>query len=202
VTGEGAVLRTAAWLCAFGAIAGAVPASAQSSTAARDYSVLGDVPQLCAVASPTLSPDHPPVNFTGLTGTTLGIDRLTDPTTLSTNAASVEVGVSAICNYPHTITIQSQNNGLWRDIAAPAPPGFGDAVPYTATLVWGSVSQTFAADASSRGEHDLGVAVDRPTQGQILLRLDILPGASNAQSAAPLLAGIYRDTIRITVGPQ
>ncbi len=195
-------MRSFAWLCAIGALASAMPAHAQSSGDTKDYPVLGDVPKLCAVGLPVLVADHPPVNFTGITGSSLGIDRLTDPTTLATNAASVEIGFAAICNYPHTLTLRSQNNGLWRDIATPPPGGFADAVPYTATLTWGDVNTNFSADASTRGLHDLNVTVTRPTQGRIALRLDILPGASNTQSNAPLMAGIYRDTILITVGPQ
>lgn len=184
-----------------GALLCALSAAAEAA-GEQNYPVLGDVPQLCAVESPVLLPEHPPVNFTGLTGTSLAIDRLTDSTTLAANAASVEVGFTAICNYPHTITLESQNNGLWRDVAALRPAGFADAVPYTATLVWGEVNRVFAADASFRGTRDIAVTVTRPTKGQIALRLDILPGASNAQSNAPLIAGVYRDTIRVTVGPQ
>jgi hypothetical protein len=193
--------KSLAWLMAISALSSVMPAFADSSVR-QDYPVLGDVPQLCAVELPVLLPEHPPVNFTGITGTLLAVDRLTDPATLATNAASVEVGFAAICNYPHTITLQSQNNGLWRDIAAPPPAGFADAVPYTATLTWGEVNTALSADASSRGLRDLSVVVTRPTQGQIALRLDILPGSSNAQANAPLMAGVYRDTIRITVGPQ
>ena len=199
---EEKILQSFLWLCALGALANVTPAFAQSAGDTKDYLVLGDVPQLCAIELPVLLADHPPVNFTGITGTSLGIDRLVDPTTLATNAASVEVVFTAICNYPHTITLQSQNNGLWRDIAAPPPGGFADAVPYTATLIWGDVNRVFSADASVRGLRDLSAAVARPTQGEIALRLDILPGASNAQSNAPLMAGTYRDTIRVTVGPQ
>ena len=195
-------MRSVGWLIAMGALVSVMPARAQTTGITKDYSVLGDGPQLCAIELPVVVAERPPVNFTGITGTSLAIDRLTDPTTLATNAASVEVGFATTCNFPHTIKLQSQNNGLWRDIAAPPPGGFADAVPYTATLIWGDVNAVFSADASSRGLHELNVAVTRPTQGQIALRLDILPGASNAQSNAPLMAGIYRDTIFITVGPQ
>jgi len=84
----------------------------------------------------------------------------------------------------------------------PAPPGFSDAVPYTATLIWGPVNSTFEADASSRQIRDRAQSVDRPVAGQILLRLRIQPGATNLQTNAPLVSGVYRDTLRLTVEPQ
>jgi hypothetical protein len=84
----------------------------------------------------------------------------------------------------------------------PAPTGFSDAVPYTATLIWGPVNNTFQADASARRMRDSAQAVDQPVVGDIVLRLDIQPGATNLQTNAPLVSGVYRDTLRLTVEPQ
>ena len=169
----------------------------------RDMLVRGRVPQLCAVSTPTLAASGL-INFRTLNGGSLEVDQLTDPTTLSTRGASVELSFPAVCNFAHQIVLESQNNGLWRSELGmtPAPTGFSDAVPYTATLIWGPVTSTFEADASSRQIRDRTQSVDRPVAGQILLRLRIQPGATNLQTNAPLVAGVYRDTLRLTVEPQ
>ena len=169
---------------------------------AAGYSVRGSVPQICSVELPTLLTDKPAINVNGLNGSTLMIAELTDPTNLSTRAASFGVGFSAVCNYAHRIVVESQNNGLWRDAPTPVPAGFADAIPYTVTLTWGDVNTTFQADAATQRIADFSVSVGHATEGQIGLFMQILPGASNAQAFAPLLAGIYRDTIRVTVEPQ
>lgn len=89
-------------------------ASAQDfSTSTSDFSVEGFAPQICAIQNGQVA-EGSPVNFLGLNGTTLQIDRLVDPTTLATRGASVEIDFPAICSYPHRITLESQNNGLWR----------------------------------------------------------------------------------------
>jgi hypothetical protein len=163
----------------------------------------GNVAQRCLFTQlPTLRTDKPAVNVNGLNGSTLVIAQLTDPENLSVRAASFGVGFDAMCNYAHRIVVESENNGLWRDIATPVPPGFADAIPYTATLTWGDVNTTFQADATTKHIADFSVSVGHATEGQIELFMQILPGASNAQAFAPLLAGIYRDTVRVTVEPQ
>lgn len=182
-------------------LAGAASAQTVSS---KGMAVQGSAPQVCAVQSPTVSATGALINFRGLNGTTLQIDQLTDPQTLATRAASVNVSFSAVCNYPHRITLERQNNGLWRNAAGGvgAPSGFADGVPYTATLNWGDVVQRFEVNASSRQLSRSSVLVDKATAGTILLRLDIQSGASNLRANAPLIAGTYQDTLRVTVEPQ
>jgi hypothetical protein len=46
------------------------------------------------------------------------------------------------------------------------------------------------------------VVIGEARAGQILLRLEIQPGASNLASNSPLVAGTYSDTLRVTVEPQ
>ena len=182
-------------------MAGAASAQTVSS---KTMAVQGSAPQVCAVQSPTVAATGALVNFRGLNGTTLQIDQLTDPQTLATRAASVNISFSAVCNYPHRITLESLNNGLWRNASggAGAPTGFADGVPYTATLNWGDVVQRFEVNASSRRFSQFFVLVDKATAGAILLRLDIQSGASNLRANAPLIAGTYQDTLRVTVEPQ
>lgn len=178
-------------------------ARAQEDDNTRDFVVRGQVPKVCTIASPTIGAGQV-VNFLSLTGGTLQVDQLTDPVTLSTRAASAQVNFAAVCNYAHQIVLESQNNGLWRSELGltPAPTGFSDAVPYTATLAWGPVSNRFEADASARRIRDSAQLVDQPVVGDVTLRLDIQPGATNLQTNAPLVSGVYRDTLRLTVEPQ
>lgn len=169
----------------------------------RDMVVRGRVPQVCALASPTLA-SGALNNFRTLTGSSLEVDQLTDPVTLSTRAASARISFAAICNFAHQVVLESRNNGLWRSELGlpPAPAGFSDAVPYTATLEWGPINTSLQADASDRRIRDRTQAVDQPVAGDIVLRLDIQPGATNLQTNAPLVSGVYRDTLRLTVEPQ
>jgi hypothetical protein len=181
------------------AAAGAANAATTSST---PMSVSANAPQVCTVQQPVLS-QGALVNFQALDGTNLRIDQLTDPSTLATAAASVSVSFDAVCNYPHRIVLESQNNGLWRtSTTAPAPTGFADAVPYTAQLTWGTINNTFRADAKARRLNTDSIPVDNPTAGKIVLNLSIQAGDSNLSANAPLIAGIYGDTLRVTVEPQ
>lgn len=169
----------------------------------RDMVVRGRVPQICALATPTLA-GGALNNFRTLNGSSLEVDQLTDPVTLSTRAASARISFAAICNFAHQIVLESRNNGLWRSELGltPAPTGFSDAVPYTATLEWGPINTSLQADASDRRIRDRTQPVDQPVAGDIVLRLDIQPGATNLQTNAPLVSGVYRDTLRLTVEPQ
>ena len=180
-----------------------VAAGQASEIATRSIAVNASAPQVCAVQEPELS-SGAQVNFRGLNGTTLQIDRLVDPATLSTNAASVEISLAAVCNYPHRVVIESQNNGLWptSGVVAAQPDGFGTAVPYRASVTWGIENVRLEADASVRRLGEASVRVDHAASGTILLRLEIQPGASNERQNAPLLAGYYGDTLRVTVEPQ
>lgn len=181
------------------AMAGAANAATTSSI---PMSVSANAPQVCAVQQPVLS-QGALVNFQALDGTNLRIDQLTDPSTLATAAAQVSVSFDAVCNYPHRIVLESQNNGLWRtSTTAPAPTGFADAVPYTAQLTWGTINNTFRADAKARRLNTDSIPVDNPTAGKIVLNLSIQAGDSNLSANAPLIAGIYGDTLRVTVEPQ
>ena len=161
------------------------------------------MPGTCAVGSPQLAAGRQ-VNFRGLNGTTLQIDQMVDPATLSTNAASVEVRFDAICTFPHRLKVETQNNGLWptSERGAQSPQGFGNAIPYRADLTWADQTLRLNADAGVRRIADNSVFVPGVGMGDILLRLEIDPGATNAQANAPLLAGVYGDTIRITLEPQ
>ena len=178
-------------------------AQAQSNSVTSSFAVNASVPGACSVGGPQLAAGRQ-INFRGLNGTTLQIDQMVDPTTLSTNAASVEVRFEAICTFPHRLKVETQNNGLWptSERGAQTPVGFGNAVPYRATATWGDRQVTLSADAGVRRIAENSVFVPGAGLGDILLRLEIEPGATNSQANAPLLAGVYGDTIRITLEPE
>jgi hypothetical protein len=174
-------------------------AAAQTTQA---FEVVATIPSVCALEAPALAGGGA-TNFRGLNGTTLEVDQLVDPRTLAARAASARVSFAAVCSFPHTLVMESDSNGLWRAAAgAGVPPGFADAVPYLAELTWGPVRGRLTADAISRRTNQLNIAVDEAVAGEIIVDLDIQPGASNATANAPLIAGAYQDTIRITLEPQ
>ena len=174
-----------------------------TTPAARALPVLGRVPRVCAmqpgrIAAGSLN------NIAGLDGDTLRIIQFTDPGTLAVRAASVTVSFDAFCNFPHTVRIESQNNGLWPVDArvSDRPAGFGYAVPYTARLGWGSANAQFQATATIRNIAQAVTPLSEPVAGDLSLRIEIADGASNAQNRAPMMAGTYVDTVRIYLEPQ
>ena len=178
-------------------------ALAQTSSASHTFAVSANVPGACAVGPPIQRPAAQ-VNFRGLSGSTLQIDQLVDSTTLSTNASSVEVSFPATCSFPHRLKVETQNNGLWQsgERGPQTPEGFGDAVPYRALLEWASEHLRLDADAQIRRIAQNSILVDASADGDIILRLEIDAGATNERANAPLLAGVYADTLRITLEPQ
>lgn len=169
---------------------------------AANYLVQGNVPQICSVELPVLLTNRPAINVSGLAGESLTITQLTNPATLATNEASFDVGFAAVCDVPHLLIVESQNNGLWRDVLTTRAPGFADAVPYKATVTWGNANALLNADATVQHIASVSLTVDKPVSGDIDLHFSVLSGASNSHAYAPLLAGTYRDTIRVTVVPQ
>lgn len=178
------------------------PALAQT-VATRTMPVSGNAPNVCALGNPRLAAGAQ-INFSGLNGNSLRVDTLVDPATLAVRAASADIQFDAVCNFPHRLTVEAQNNGLYRtaQVLTPAPSGFASSIPYSANFQWGDDSKTLDADAQNRRIHGESIRRDVPTVGQVKLRVEIQPGASNIQSNAPVIAGNYGDTLRITLEPQ
>lgn len=189
-------------LCAIAALPSAAAAQ-MVAPVTRSVPVIASAPAVCSIQEPELAAGGQ-INFKGINGNTLQIDHLVDPATLGAAGASANVTFDAVCNYPHRIRVEAQNNGLWQTSErSPAPPpGFAYAVPYSATIEWGLEHGRLDADAKVRRIAERSITVNRPTSGEIRLRLEIEAGASNVQANAPLLAGYYGDTIRITLEPQ
>jgi hypothetical protein len=185
--------------------AGAVSAQAQTQNQqpvqSRSFPVRGSSPNICVLQAPSVAAGAQ-VNFRGLNGTLLQIDALVDPATLATNAASVELRFDAVCNFPHRLKVEALNNGLWRNASGAAPQGFASAIPYQARFNWGQQTLLLNADAQIRRFNEQTLRVADPTAGTVSMRFEIQPGASNVQSNAPVIAGTYAETLRITLEPQ
>lgn len=194
--------RSSPWL--IGLLAAlATPAWGQARVASQAMSVIGSAPQICNMQSPTLGSSGQ-VNFRAVTGNLLQIDTLVDPTTLAARAATATLSFDAVCNFPHRIRLESQNNGLWQADSGLNEPaaGFAYALPYRASITWGEVNGTLTADANVRRITEQRFFIDQATAGAIELRIAIDAGASNIRANAPVLAGTYGDTLRIFLEPN
>ncbi len=181
----------------------AAPAIGQTPVASRQLDVTGSVPSVCAMQQASLS-SGVLNNFRGLSGDTLQIATLVDPTTLAANSASAQLEFSAVCNFPHQVRLESQNNGLWQTDGSTsnAANGFAYALPYVASITWGDASGALNADANIRHITEQRINVDEATAGQLKLNISIAAGASNIHANAPVLAGVYGDTLRIFLEPR
>lgn len=181
----------------------AAPALAQSDTASRDLPVTGRAPQVCAMQDGRIQAGGL-INVAGTSGTTLQILQFVDPQTLAARAASATVDFDAVCNFPHSVRIESQGNGMWPTDGriSSQVQGFAYAVPYTANVSWGGNNATLNANGKVRQIVQQSVAVDQPVQGTLELRIEIAEGASNVENKAPVLAGSYADTLRIYLEPR
>ena len=196
------LLSVSAATCAF-----AQPAFAQSegssSQSVHTMPVTGNAPEVCVMQPGHISAGGL-VNVAGTDGSTLRIQQFLDPQTLSARAASATVAFDAICNFPHTVRIESQNNGMWPTDGrvSSAAQGFAYAVPYVATVQWADQTTSLDANAKVREIAQNSVAVDEPAIGTLNLRIEIAEGASNVENKAPVLAGDYADTLRIFLEPR
>ena len=159
---------------------------------------------LASLAGPQWAALAQSTDTAAVTGNLLQIQTLVDPTTLAANAASVNVSFEAFCNFPHRLSLESENNGLWQTDGSMNQPadGFAYALPYQAEVSWADLRGQLAADANTRRTVDERLEVDQAAAGEVELTIRIEPGASNTRINAPVLAGFYRDTIRITLEPR
>ena len=167
------------------------------------FQVTADVARFCTVGNPTLSNATATNNVRSLADGVLTIDALMDATTLSTRAAEFGIALEAVCNYNHRVILTSENNGLWREPeAGVVPGGFAGAVPYRASLDWAGEQTILAANAETRRAESREMAVAKPNAGSVLIDVRINEGATNRAANLPLLAGVYRDTLRVTIEPE
>lgn len=188
-----------------GIAAMATPAVAQDygDTSQRTLAATGSAPQVCVIDQAQIQAGELN-NIVGIDGDTLRIDELTDKQTLAARATSATLSFPAVCNFPHRVRIESESNGLWPTDGRmySEASGFAYALPYTAEVRWGPGIARFAADAKIRRVAQSSVNIDEPTAGNLEMRIEIEPGASNVRSNAPVLAGTYGDVLRIFLEPR
>lgn len=181
-----------------GALGIALPAAAQESS---EVTLIGVAEDQCFLGEAELS-DGALQNFENPTGAVFVVAQLTDPSTLTTRAADLSLKLNAMCNTPHRLIVESQNDGLWRTEVTGATSGFGSAVPYRLGLTWADETREIAATAASRQAIEWEFLVGRPATGDVQLDFSIDAGATNAGLGAPLLAGSYSDVVTVTVESQ
>jgi hypothetical protein len=192
------VLTAAAW-----AALAAPGALAQAATAVQSLPVTGQTPQVCTLQQGDLRTGEL-INFRGADGDTLRVLQLIDPRTLAAQSARASVFLSAVCNFPHRIRIESQDNGLW-PIEGPVSPDkadFATALPYQVSFEWADHSGSLQADAKVRRAREARADIDAPAAGDLRIDIALDAGASNTQLGAPVLAGNYADTLRIFLEPR
>jgi len=167
------------------------------------FLVAGTAPVVCTLTSGPGSADGFN-NFTTADRNVYRVDQMIDAATLSTRAASFELTLSGVCNTAHRIRMESLNNGLWQLSETPParPAGFGTAVPYDLTARWTDQVVQLSADAAIRQPRERNVPIGRPASGDLLLRFEILAGATNLAANAPMVSGAYSDTLTIILEPQ
>lgn len=183
------------------------PAAAQSQQQAlvqsQSLTVAGSTPQVCTLAQGDLRTGQL-VNFRGTDGDTLRVLQLIDPKTLAAQSARATVMMGAVCNFPHRVRVESQDNGLWpvEGPLAPTTPDFATALPYRVSFDWADRTGLLEADARVRRAHETRADVDTPAVGDLTLTIEMDAGASNTLIGAPVLAGVYSDTLRIYLEPR
>ncbi|KAA9014342.1 hypothetical protein [Sphingobium limneticum] len=182
------------------------PAFAQSTSdpvSTATFPVTGEVPDLCILGDPRIDGSNASINIASINGRVIRIDTLTDPISLTTRGTEANLAFDAVCNHAYSVSIESRNNGLWRQsVDAPVPAGFANAVPYLASIAWNEKAAELDADARTRSPKAAGFTSLVANSGTLSLKLRILPGTTNIPANAPLLAGDYGDIITVTLGPQ
>jgi hypothetical protein len=185
-------------LAVFGASASAATSSA---TLTGTVTTTGQASRLCLVGSPKVQIGSA-VNIATVSGETINIASLADSQTLSTKATSFDIDFNAVCNFAHAVQLSSDRGGLWRLTTGQVSAEFAEGVPYHATLLWAGQTSTLEATAVSVTPTTDVVHVNAPAGGTLVVQVRIDPGATGKGMGLPLAAGVYRDTITVTLGPQ
>lgn len=181
-----------------------------ADTASADLNMSAVAPNTCYIRSITQTGENSEnIAFQGVTqggasvtgsinyGTTLA-----DPVTANARASTINLDVSAYCNYAsHSVTISSLNGGLVGDNQSATVGTFHRRITYDATLNWNGAIATLDATgdktsnqitAASSGNTVIGPAVNGVAQLRIVTDADTVP----------LLQGTYADTLTIRFSPS
>lgn len=162
--------------------------------------VVGEVRELCLLGDPQVQAAGSE-NLGVTSGETITLESLVD-NELQSRATRFDIQMPALCNTPHRVVVRSDNGGLWNAGATVADDSFGVAVPYSLVLNWNGQSRELNAPAVSQAPVDMRVPVEQAAGDTLTLEFAIEAGASNAGSNIPLAAGVYRDTIRVSIGVE
>lgn len=126
----------------------------------------------------------------GASGGTVSITTLADPQTAQAAPASAQIEIPVVCNSAHEVSIRSANGGLLRSGGTfEQISGFAQFLPYRVALDW--VGQSRAGQSDT----DEPLTVIVPNAGEGLLTVEIAVEGGDA----PLVAGIYEDTLQIEI---
>ncbi len=176
-------------------------ASATAWSAPVIIKTTGQASQICLIGSPKVQIGSS-VNLAAVNGQTINIANLADSQTLSTKATSFDIDFNALCNFSHAVQLSSDRGGLWRLATGQVATAFADGVPYHATLEWAGASTTLEATAVSVTPRSDVLNINTPAGGALIVQFRVDSGATDKGQGAPLAAGIYQDTITVTLGPQ
>ncbi|WP_120717439.1 hypothetical protein [Tsuneonella amylolytica] len=190
-------------VAAAGAFAPGAAQAQQSMMQSQQLTVGGNTPQVCTLAQGDLRTGQL-INFRGTDGDTLRVLELVDPRTLAAKSARATVMLGAVCNFPHRVRVETQDNGLWpiEGPVAPTTPDFATALPYRISFDWADRTGRLEADAKVRSAREARTDIDSPAAGELTLTIEMDAGSSNTQIGAPVLAGAYADTLRIYLEPR
>lgn len=182
------------------ALAVAVPAGVWAQSATQNVSLTASVPKFCKYDSVS--------SFTG----TINIGS----TSYNTSSSTVEISAGAnatgimqdwaftfnaqaTCNFASTIQLTSLGGGLRPSPVPPISAGtFLDKLDYTANGRWSSSAAAALTTVGAAGSVSSSL---RPVGAASSGNVTVDVGAV-VNTTAPLLAGTYSDTLRITISPQ
>jgi hypothetical protein len=183
------------------ALAAGASAATSSTTQTGTVTTTGQASRLCLIGSPKVQIGSA-VNVATVAGETINIASMADSQTLSTKATSFDIDFNAVCNFAHAVQLSSDRGGLWRTTTGQVAADFAEGVPYHATLLWAGQTSTLEATAVSVTPTTDVVHINTPAAGALIVQFRIDPGATAKGLGLPLAAGIYRDTLTVTLGPQ
>jgi hypothetical protein len=177
----------------------AVPAMAWAQSATQNITLNASVAKYC--------------NFTSISGFTNSVNAVGVPTlgistvaiTNGTNANGImndfafTYSANATCNTPSNFHLTSLGNGLKNVTPTPVSSGgFLSVINYQASGKWNGGTTSQLTTTGAAGPLN---SLDRPlataASGQVVVDV-----SASLNTSAPLLAGTYTDTLRLTLTPQ
>lgn len=169
------------------ALAGA--ASGQTPTTQQEQMPFaGDVLPGCTMAAPVISGATNTTSSNVAAGTAdLTVTRLVGDDGVPVGA-QVVLTLESACNQSHTLSLDSVRGGMTNGETAPNGQ-FRTVLPYSVTLSWAGVTQTF-----SSADPALAAAIGSAARGPLTVSITIPSGGT------PLVAGAYSDQLVLELG--